>query len=627
MHKKCEEIKAQAIHALKALQDYGEQKSRKMLFPETDAAVFLAVKYKKVPLARGTSLRKFIALPYSDRNPLNTSICLILPDRNRSAAAAKDPDVDGQAREWAELLRDKYALTGKHIAKIFTLTQLKREYGRQADKAKLANTYDIFMVDRKLMKMALFFLGSSFKKATKMPLPIDSSVDMSKKLNESFSLVQLHLAPLKDAVTLRIGNLGQPLNELESNFNAIIEAIFTHFPGGSLNIRSCHLQTAATKVSLPIFVDFGPANEVRLEMPKKQQLAVEVDGCSTLPDGLMVKVRADGKVIVVEEKTGDEVLYPTVPIRFKTVFVRLASMDHQQLVGPFSFSTPSTSSASLLLCSNNPLLSPPPSSSSSSSSSASLLFPPPPTSSPSHQQHSVLLTSLVALLLDGFHALPIRLKILLDRMFDSLPASDRDALLSRFGWSSADFARGYKSNPPTHNHWLYVPVHTELRVLSFVGSALPHLAPLAHSLRQSVLHSLFSFALGGELLVNSNNVSQQPTKEGEEGAAGTERDGDGGTDKGRGLSDTEMADDDLSTVVNSNGRVAEEAIVHRMEGEEGHWGRMVVGESGDDDILLLDTALYQQQQLQQEGQGGRGQGRSRGREEARSVSNLSEDLL
>ncbi|KAI3422146.1 hypothetical protein GPALN_012679 [Globodera pallida] len=311
MHKKCEEIKAQAIHALKALQDYGEQKSRKMLFPETDAAVFLAVKYKKVPLARGTSLRKFIALPYSDRNPLNTSICLILPDRNRSAAAAKDPDVDGQAREWAELLRDKYALTGKHIAKIFTLTQLKREYGRQADKAKLANTYDIFMVDRKLMKMALFFLGSSFKKATKMPLPIDSSVDMSKKLNESFSLVQLHLAPLKDAVTLRIGNLGQPLNELESNFNAIIEAIFTHFPGGSLNIRSCHLQTAATKVSLPIFVDFGPANEVRLEMPKKQQLAVEVDGCSTLPDGLMVKVRADGKVIVVEEKTGDEVLYPT----------------------------------------------------------------------------------------------------------------------------------------------------------------------------------------------------------------------------------------------------------------------------------------------------------------------------
>ncbi|KAL3083098.1 hypothetical protein niasHS_010900 [Heterodera schachtii] len=170
---------------------------------------------------------------------------------------------------------------------------------------------------------------------------------------------------------------------------------------------------------------------------------------------------------------------------------------------------PSVCSASLLLCSSNPLLSHPSSFSSSfsssslSSSSFPSFFLPPPSfgPSPTDQSPPFLLTSIVALLLDNFHALPIRLKILLDRMFDSLPTSERDALLSHFGWSPVDFSRGYKSNPPSPNHWPCVPVHTELRLLSFVGSVLPHLAPLAHSLRQSVLHSLFTFALGSENII------------------------------------------------------------------------------------------------------------------------------
>ncbi|KAL3101339.1 hypothetical protein niasHT_028095 [Heterodera trifolii] len=206
---------------------------------------------------------------------------------------------------------------------------------------------------------------------------------------------------------------------------------------------------------------------------------------------------------------------------------------------PLSPVVPSVCSASLLLCSSNPLLSPPssfssslsssfssPSSFSSSLSSSSSSFPssfsspsslsssfssssfpsfflPLPSfgPSPTDQSPPFLLTSIVALLLDNFHALPIRLKILLDRMFDSLPTSERDVLLSHFGWSPADFSRGYKSNPPSPNHWPCVPVHTELRLLSFVGSVLPHLAPLAHSLRQSVLHSLFTFALGSENII------------------------------------------------------------------------------------------------------------------------------
>lgn len=46
--------------------------------------------------------------------------------------------------------------------------------------------------------------------------------------------------------------------------------------------------------------------------------------------------------------------------------------------------------------------------------------------------------------------------------------------------------------------WHCVPLHSELNLLITVASAVPELAPLAHSLRQSAFHSLFTYATGGE---------------------------------------------------------------------------------------------------------------------------------
>lgn len=86
-----------------------------------------------------------------------------------------------------------------------------------------------------------------------------------------------------------------------------------------MNIRSGYIQTFATELTLPVFVDFGllltceadnlristlgSANEVHMERPKRREYAVEQGECSTLPDGLTVKVRADGEVTVLEEKS------------------------------------------------------------------------------------------------------------------------------------------------------------------------------------------------------------------------------------------------------------------------------------------------------------------------------------
>jgi len=50
---------------------------------------------------------------------------------------------------------------------------------------------------------------------------------------------------------------------------------------------------------------------------------------------------------------------------------------------------------------------------------------------------------VASLALYGCQALPIRLKILLDRLFSVLPPDDVVQVLTGFGWSLEDYARGY----------------------------------------------------------------------------------------------------------------------------------------------------------------------------------------
>lgn len=50
---------------------------------------------------------------------------------------------------------------------------------------------------------------------------------------------------------------------------------------------------------------------------------------------------------------------------------------------------------------------------------------------------------VASLALYGCQALPIRLKILLDRLFSVLAPEDVVQVLTGFGWSLEDYARGY----------------------------------------------------------------------------------------------------------------------------------------------------------------------------------------
>ncbi|RWS31416.1 hypothetical protein B4U80_10203, partial [Leptotrombidium deliense] len=50
---------------------------------------------------------------------------------------------------------------------------------------------------------------------------------------------------------------------------------------------------------------------------------------------------------------------------------------------------------------------------------------------------------IASLVLYGTNALPIRLKILLDKILCRLPETDFEQLIHGFGWTHEDYTRGY----------------------------------------------------------------------------------------------------------------------------------------------------------------------------------------
>ena|SRR6218665_3999126 len=73
----------------------------------------------------------------------------------------------------------------------------------------------------------------------------------------------------------------------------------------------------------------------------------------------------------------------------------------------------------------------------------SKLFQPPSAQNIAGFGNGNTLLEIASLMLSGTNALPIRLKILLDRLLCTLEHDELVQLLHTFGWSYEDYSRGY----------------------------------------------------------------------------------------------------------------------------------------------------------------------------------------
>uniref|UniRef100_A0A8R1TY41 Uncharacterized protein n=1 Tax=Onchocerca volvulus TaxID=6282 RepID=A0A8R1TY41_ONCVO len=315
------QVEQKAREAVNVLVRVSKKNEKKMLFPEIDQLLHVQFVYKKPGTTHiGHHVKRFI-LPHLLYEKGNTTVCLIMRDLDQSAKAKCDPDVDKQARLWAERLELEFGVTKDHVQKILTKRQLEREYHSYYDRRQLASAYDIFLVDVVIEKSVIRFCGKEFHKAKKIPLRVSIHPHRSliNEIEKAYYTVTFPLFPFRTRTSLRIGNLSNPIDHIVENVRAVVENVFQYCPGGLCNIHSISLQMVTGGPSLPLYIDAGPRNAIKLPKPiKMKDLKAErdrkavVDELSTLPEGLKVLVYKDGEVEVVDSDTKKPVLYPTV---------------------------------------------------------------------------------------------------------------------------------------------------------------------------------------------------------------------------------------------------------------------------------------------------------------------------
>uniref|UniRef100_A0A1I7XM66 NARG2_C domain-containing protein n=1 Tax=Heterorhabditis bacteriophora TaxID=37862 RepID=A0A1I7XM66_HETBA len=317
------ELKKQAHSAINALMKYFSDRKEQSLFPDTDQTIGLTIVYKK-PAMITKQLRShiciitidhcFSSLPKSHRTLSNSSVCLILPDIDRTKEGRCDPDVEKEARIWAEKIEKDHGVTRQHYSKILTKWQLQREYQTYFQKRALASSYDVFIVEGQVSKSVRTFLGKEFHKAHKIPSTFAYKTPLLRTINKALSYVTFPLCRYMTRASVSFGHLNQTSSDLAENVDAVIDHVLRMAPGGIDNIRSMFIQPKGAKPSLPVFIDEGLASDVKLEKPEKirKELEQTVDECSTLPDGLKISVRRNGKIRVLKESDGLAVHFPTV---------------------------------------------------------------------------------------------------------------------------------------------------------------------------------------------------------------------------------------------------------------------------------------------------------------------------
>uniref|UniRef100_A0A0N4ZS19 DUF4806 domain-containing protein n=1 Tax=Parastrongyloides trichosuri TaxID=131310 RepID=A0A0N4ZS19_PARTI len=290
-----------------AQKEHAEKASKNSLFPDVDNALSLTFTLKKLT-PEHQPCTKFVQLPFPDRSPENTSVCLILPDISKSKEVNTNSDTEIEARQWAEVLEEKFEIDKSLYTKIYTLRQLRREVkGHEAIKS-FSRSYDIFMCSSNVYKSAIAHLGSNFLKTNKALHPLCLKSHPKKKIEDVVKKTAVRINPKKINMSTKIGNTSQETSNLVENSKVIVQTFLDNVPGNLDNIRTINLGNVGGVFSLPVYLSAGNPNEVKIEKPKNffDTEAEVVDELNTIEnENIVVAVTKSGKVSF-KDKNGNK---------------------------------------------------------------------------------------------------------------------------------------------------------------------------------------------------------------------------------------------------------------------------------------------------------------------------------
>ncbi|XP_073155285.1 putative ribosome biogenesis protein C306.07c [Henckelia pumila] len=266
--------------AVSALLKYKSKQSasqKPQLFPDDDY-VYLNLTLKKIPSKSRTKPFQ-ISLPHPLLN-LSSQICLIIDDRAQSPTHISE--------DIKKLVKSQNI----PISKVLKISKLKTNYKPYEAKRKLCDSYDLFLVDKRVVHLLPKLIGKEFFKKKKLPLGVDlGKKNLKFQVERALGSALLYLRTGTCCV-VKVGKVSMEKDELVDNVFDVIVGATEKVPKKWNGVRSLHLKFYDS-VALPIYQALpdvklkieGAKSEKGAELVKSSDNEAESKEMSGMNDG------------------------------------------------------------------------------------------------------------------------------------------------------------------------------------------------------------------------------------------------------------------------------------------------------------------------------------------------------
>lgn len=282
-----------AINALlkyKAAQSISE---KLQLLPQ-DEFIYLNLTLKKIPSnPRTKPFRIPLSHPVLD---LSSQICLIIDDRPQSPTPP------------SEQIKKLIKSQDIPISKVIKISKLKTNYKPFEAKRKLCDSYDLFLVDKRVVHLLPKLIGKEFFKKKKLPLGVDlGQKNLKVQVERALGSALLYLRSGTCCV-MKVGKVAMEKDEVVENVVDAIKGAVERVPKKWDGVRSLHLKFYDS-VALPLYQAMPDVKlkieglkeiEKRAELAKTSDNEGDVKGTSGKKDAASGKRKKKGRIHEVQ---------------------------------------------------------------------------------------------------------------------------------------------------------------------------------------------------------------------------------------------------------------------------------------------------------------------------------------
>lgn len=225
-----------AVGALLKWKAQSTSEKPQQLLPQDDF-IYLNLTLKKIPAKSRTNPFK-IPLPHPLFDPAS-EVCLIIDERPNSNLTS----------ETAKKIVKSQNIP---VSKVLKVSKLKSDYKPFEAKRKLCDSYELFLVDRRIVHLLPKLLGKFFFKKKKLPLPLDLTHKNWKEQIERAMGCGFLFMRTGTCCVMKVGKISMESEEIVDNIVEGINGVVKVVPKKWAGVRSLHLKFSDS-VALPIY--------------------------------------------------------------------------------------------------------------------------------------------------------------------------------------------------------------------------------------------------------------------------------------------------------------------------------------------------------------------------------------